>query len=150
MCKHNTSFTKSPFLWSKGHDMTVIFRDTRTVPWNLVECVSSCSAEWHCGQFSHFSHPWNPIAEASQPHINSLSSCGQFRKKELPSLCFFLSANIGFSSLASKTIQIIKSWEWTLFLSPTGKTREAAPHFFSLPQTLLINIWHCGIDLSRQ
>ena len=71
------------------------------------------------------------------------------QKKELPSLCFFLSANLGFSSLASKTIQIIKSWEWILFLSPTGKTREAAPHFFSLPQTILINIWHCGIDVFR-
>src|SRR3712207_5980450 len=54
---HNTFFTERPPLWRKGRDITVMSTDTSIVPWNLVECVSRCSAGLHFGQANHLSHP---------------------------------------------------------------------------------------------
>ena len=141
ICRYNTLLTKSPFLWGKGHDITMIHIDTPSVPWNLIEHVSRSPAGLRCGQSNHFSHPWTPTTEASQPHKNSLSSYWRFTKRNCPII--FLSVSTSDSvHWPQKNVQIRAENEYC-FSHPLGKPGGSSMHFFSLPKTLSINICHC-------
>lgn len=134
---------KSPLLWGKGvksmwypwtHPLFLGIW-SNVFPGVLQDCTVA-------------NQSWNSIAEANQSHRNSLSSFRQ-NKELVLSILFAQSPNLGFSWLASKIIQIIKSGNINIVSLIHWESKvEATPHFFSLYKVLLINIWHdvCGID----